>query len=331
MTGVFLSYRRSDAGPEAGRLYDRLVQGIGHRNVYRDVDSTRHGADFDVAIRESIAQCEAMIVVIGPDWLGVGPGGRRIDDRDDWVRAEVEEALARHILVVPVLVRGATTGLWEQLPDALRDLSRRQAVILHEDTWNAQVDQLVRTVASGTDPPARWAAGPARIIVSAATLAVLTGLPGLLIGMFALPRSVAWAVVVAALVGALSTLAIAVVIQGARRSAWPRGATLGLTTAVGGTLNAVLGMVPFTSANVWLLYAFGFGLSAFSAMLATFSLVHIGLGTTLGVLSGLIISGLNDSVYGSSAAVVALSIAVYGALVGIAVAASPRPIVHWHR
>jgi hypothetical protein len=51
--------------------------------------------------------------MIGPQWLtvcereGARQGQRRLDDPDDFVRIEVESALARGIPVIPVLVDGA--------------------------------------------------------------------------------------------------------------------------------------------------------------------------------------------------------------------------------
>jgi hypothetical protein len=39
MPGVFISYRREDAGGAAGRLYDRLCAHFGSDRVFRDVDT----------------------------------------------------------------------------------------------------------------------------------------------------------------------------------------------------------------------------------------------------------------------------------------------------
>ena len=53
-------------------------------------------------------------------------------------------ALARpNVLVVPVLVEGMTMPRAEDLPEAIRPLSRRQAISLHDETWDADVDRLL--------------------------------------------------------------------------------------------------------------------------------------------------------------------------------------------
>ncbi len=42
---IFISYRRADSAAEAGRLYDRLVEQFGRRNVFMDVDDIGPGED----------------------------------------------------------------------------------------------------------------------------------------------------------------------------------------------------------------------------------------------------------------------------------------------
>src|SRR4051812_26727912 len=108
MPMIFLSYRRTDAPGHAGRLYDRLVDRFGDDCVFRDLDTLEPGADFVEVIEETVARCDALLAVIGRDWLTpTAPGKRRIDDPLDWVRLEITHALDRRIRVVPVLVHGA--------------------------------------------------------------------------------------------------------------------------------------------------------------------------------------------------------------------------------
>ena len=57
-------------------------------------------------------------------------GKRRLDDRDDFVRLEIEAALARNVRVIPVLVDGARMPRLEELPPSMGGLVRRQALEL---------------------------------------------------------------------------------------------------------------------------------------------------------------------------------------------------------
>jgi len=69
MSGIFISYRRSDSAPHAGRLYDRLCDYFGADKVFMDVDDIKPGADFVSLIGEKVASCDALIAVIGKGWL----------------------------------------------------------------------------------------------------------------------------------------------------------------------------------------------------------------------------------------------------------------------
>jgi TIR domain len=121
MPSIFVSYRRSDAPGHAGRLYDRLVDRFGEGSVFKDLDSMEPGADFVEVIEDTVARCDALLAVIGRDWLEVNQGGgRRLDDPQDWVRLEIADALKRKIRVVPVLVAGASMPSAADLPEDLQ-------------------------------------------------------------------------------------------------------------------------------------------------------------------------------------------------------------------
>lgn len=136
--GIFISYRREDAAGYAGRLYDRLAGHFGAERVFMDVEGIEPGADFVEAIERAVGSCEALIVIIGDEWLSAESAGRRrLDDPADFVRIETATALARGIRVVPVLVEGAVMPRADQLPADLAPLTRRQAVELSHKQWDA--------------------------------------------------------------------------------------------------------------------------------------------------------------------------------------------------
>src|SRR5262249_47590648 len=108
MAKIFLSYRRADSAGVAGRIYDRLGARFGAANIFKDVDDIPAGVHFGAYIREALAQCAVVLVLIGPRWLDAPgqDGTRRLDDPQDWVRTEIELALALKLTVLPVLVEG---------------------------------------------------------------------------------------------------------------------------------------------------------------------------------------------------------------------------------
>src|SRR4051812_33687877 len=123
---VVLSYRRSDSLGATGRIFDRLVRHYGNQSVFMDVDGIPFGVDFRKHIIKELSECDVLLVIIGPRWFGEGKH-QRIHDEGDFVRIEVETALQRGVLVVPVLVDGAAMPQAGQLPETLQDLAFRNA------------------------------------------------------------------------------------------------------------------------------------------------------------------------------------------------------------
>lgn len=130
MSKILISYRREDSDDVTGRIYDRLVQQFGRAAVFLDVDSIPFGVDFRKHLDEQVAKCDVFFAVIGPDWMGPkdSQGMTRLDNPRDFVRIEIESALRRQIPVVPLLVRGASVPLAEQLPQSLQDLPYRHGL-----------------------------------------------------------------------------------------------------------------------------------------------------------------------------------------------------------
>src|SRR4051812_21100669 len=130
---IFINYRREDSAGHAGRLFDALSSHFAGR-LFMDVDTLEPGVDFVEAIEQAVGSCEALIVVIGREWLTIEDkaGRRRLDDPGDFVRLEVESALARSIRVIPVLVQDTPMPRAEELPASLARLARRNAIELSD-------------------------------------------------------------------------------------------------------------------------------------------------------------------------------------------------------
>jgi hypothetical protein len=144
---IFINYRREDSSGHAGRLFDVLSNHFAGR-LFMDIDTLEPGVDFVDAIEQAVGSCEVLIVVIGREWLTIknAAGQRRLDDPADFVRLEVESALARKIRVIPVLVQDAPMPRADELPPSLARLARRNAIELSDARWAYDVDRLVRTI-----------------------------------------------------------------------------------------------------------------------------------------------------------------------------------------
>ena len=103
----FISYRQDDSSGHAGRFYDRLVDHFGQGQVFMEVDTIKPGLDFVDVVKEAIGSCDALIGVIGREWLGAsdGSGRRRLENPEDLVRLEIATALTR-VTNSPIPFRG---------------------------------------------------------------------------------------------------------------------------------------------------------------------------------------------------------------------------------
>ena len=119
---IFISYRRADSAPYAGRIYDRIVSRFGKQIVFMDVDTIEAGLDFVEVLQNAIQSCDALVALIGSQWLNIkdDQGKRRLDDPKDFVRMEIAAALNRGIRVIPVLIDGVTMPHPIELPDNLK-------------------------------------------------------------------------------------------------------------------------------------------------------------------------------------------------------------------
>jgi len=146
--GIFLSYRRAEAGPYARLLKLQLSERFPDANVFMDLDSIEAGLDFAEAIRDAVDSSAVFVALIGREWATVTDekGRRRLDDPDDYVRFEVKTALQRGVRVIPLLLDGATPPQPRQLPDELQKLARLNALELTYGRYEYDVSRLLDVI-----------------------------------------------------------------------------------------------------------------------------------------------------------------------------------------
>src|SRR5262245_28159099 len=138
MPKIFISYRRDDSQGYAGHIHERLSNVFGTDAVFMDVEDIAPGADFVRRIEESAGSCDAMLVLIGKRWLEAkdDAGRRRIDDPQDFVRAEIAGALGRNVRIIPVLLNNTSMPSERDLPVPLRRLAHFQATEVSDERWD---------------------------------------------------------------------------------------------------------------------------------------------------------------------------------------------------
>jgi ADP-ribosylglycohydrolase/tetratricopeptide (TPR) repeat protein len=150
---VFISYRR-DPDEAVARLVVKSIEGgfvssadgIGVE-IYFDVQE-RAGVNWPDRIRESLRAADIVVAVMGPGWLGATDQyhRRRIDQDDDWVRQELEFALAHDKVVIPLLFDGAVMPPASALPESLRALPSRQGVVVRTSSFDSDVQPLLGAI-----------------------------------------------------------------------------------------------------------------------------------------------------------------------------------------
>jgi hypothetical protein len=173
---IFLSYRRDDSAGHVGRLYDSLSARFGSNRIFVDIDHISPGQDFVEVVDDAVNRCAVLVVVMGKRWAGTGRvGKRRIDDPGDFVRLEVVGGLRRTGLrMIPVLVGGAKMLGPTELPEDLRELSRRNAFELSDTRWKEDVARLTTELDRIMGPMATPATPMPRIELPTASTASAT-------------------------------------------------------------------------------------------------------------------------------------------------------------
>jgi hypothetical protein len=121
-----------DAEGEADRLLGELRTALGSEQVTATapVDA---GADVRAAAESRVAECDVLLALIGPEWPQSGSAAA----------VELELALARRVVVFPVLVRRLKEPTGESLPEGLRSVLDRQFTVLRREFWEPAVRDLV--------------------------------------------------------------------------------------------------------------------------------------------------------------------------------------------
>jgi hypothetical protein len=142
---IFINYRRGDEPGFVQALLGRLEQAFPVDRLFIDVDHIPPGEDFVRVLESQVAECDALLAVIGRGWLYAADesGRRRLDDPNDFVRVEIESAIKQGKRVIPVLVHDARMPRADELPEALRPLATRNAVRLTHERFRTDVQGLI--------------------------------------------------------------------------------------------------------------------------------------------------------------------------------------------
>ncbi|MEE1204196.1 MAG: TIR domain-containing protein, partial [Bacteroidales bacterium] len=133
---VFISYRRSDGDAIARILNAEFA--LRDFRCFLDFDSLG-GGKFDEKIEAAILDAPVFVMVLTPDYFS------RCNDKGDWVRREIELALANNKIIVPINYDRNLNGI----PDYLEEDFKARigchnfATVHKDDTFKSSFNQMV--------------------------------------------------------------------------------------------------------------------------------------------------------------------------------------------
>lgn len=152
---IFISYRRAEDNKSfiVGFIHEKLAEVFGKENIFRDTYDITPGTAWKERLEHEVNNCGVMLVIIGPDWVNLAyPNGeKRLFDPLDVTRWEIETGLRRsreeNIALIPVLVTGAVFPQKEELPAALQELVKVQAITLRNfPDFDADMNKLIQNI-----------------------------------------------------------------------------------------------------------------------------------------------------------------------------------------
>ncbi|MCH9808718.1 MAG: toll/interleukin-1 receptor domain-containing protein [Alphaproteobacteria bacterium] len=146
---LFLSYRREDSAGDARSIYGVLKGYFGDHNVFFDVQSISAGERFEDVLRRCLGESAVFIPIVGKQWLDE-LNSRLNDGAPDYVRMEVEAALERDVVIIPVLLsrdgRSPRVPRPDELPSAMRGLFAHQTHTVSHERFERDVADLAAVV-----------------------------------------------------------------------------------------------------------------------------------------------------------------------------------------
>jgi tetratricopeptide (TPR) repeat protein len=128
---LFVNYRRADERDFVEHMRTHFMYRYGRENVFMDFDTIPDFALFEDFIRKKVRECDALVAVIGPQWLTLMQA-KQAAGEPDYVRIEIEEALKNNKIVAPICIQGASVPQMDDLPNNLRIIFDRNVARLEQ-------------------------------------------------------------------------------------------------------------------------------------------------------------------------------------------------------
>ncbi|MBZ0279511.1 MAG: TIR domain-containing protein [Anaerolineae bacterium] len=158
MHEIFISYRHIDTIAITGRIYDWVARAFGNDAIFRDVNATYLGESNELikTIHSALDMCKVMLIIIGKNWLSAKNenGQERLSDPEDLVRQEINYALKRSIIIIPIIVDGANRPSKSKFREfGLEELDNKLSKEIRHDHFEQDMEDVIRQIkAAGIHP-----------------------------------------------------------------------------------------------------------------------------------------------------------------------------------
>ena len=133
---VFISYRRKGGAEKAQLLKSEIKQrGVEEKSIFLDTHSL-HDGDFEQKIKVAIEQSRSVVVIISEGCFD------EVKETDFWYM-EIKEALLQGKKVIPVFFDGITSFAALNVPQELKELTKKNAVTYQHEYADAAFDKLI--------------------------------------------------------------------------------------------------------------------------------------------------------------------------------------------
>ncbi|MEM7188029.1 MAG: TIR domain-containing protein [Pseudomonadota bacterium] len=180
MSRIVINYRRRDSAGHALSLKQALGRKFGDQHVFMDITDMQKGANFELQIDDAVKEADAMVVVIGEDWLDILKEKAASDDKEpDYVVYEIHRAIYRDKPILPVLLDNAEMPGAHDLPVEVRKLALQDAATIRFRNFQDDAEKVAEMLGEMTksDRPPAWRLpamlGGAVAIGAAAGIAVM--------------------------------------------------------------------------------------------------------------------------------------------------------------
>ena len=145
---IYISHREGDAPELAEKIAAHLKVCFGDEEVV--LGSQPPETQTSEAVRTAVADCQVLIVLVGPNWSrGTEPGSPGLRDPKDTVRQEVETGLEEGLLILPAILPDAERLIDIPLPQPMAGLLRHQGVSLDGENPAEGLSELARRLETG--------------------------------------------------------------------------------------------------------------------------------------------------------------------------------------